>query len=316
MKLSCLKKTNLALADSLGSCKICPRLCGADRVSGKKGYCRAGLEPDIYSYAAHHGEEPPISSKNGSGTIFFSHCNMRCVYCQNYIFSQLDEGKTRSNHALAEIMLKLQSAGCHNINLVSPSHYVPQIVASLYIAVKKGLSLPIVYNTSGYDLPETIKLLDGIVDIYLADMRYSDEAMARKYSDAPDYIKHNRASILEMQRQVGDLVIQRGAAKRGLIIRLLVMPNDISGTRATLKFIKENVSKNAHISIMSQYHPTYKAREYSEISRGVSAAEYQNIVDETALLGLNNGWIQKIPYDNDTRFLGTNIKPDYDKDKT
>lgn len=305
-----LKKTAELFYRSLSRCSICPRQCGVDRLKGKLGYCRAGAESLVYSFSPHHGEEPPISGRNGSGTIFFSHCNMRCVYCQNYYFSQLEDGKKTSNEQLSSIMIGLQEMGCHNINLVSPSHYLPQILTALEIALKKGLSIPIVYNTSGYDLPESIKMLDGIVDIYLADMRYSDNNMAKKYSDAPDYVEYNRASIVEMQRQVGDLVIDSsGLAKKGLIIRLLAIPNNISGTIASLKFIKDNISVKTYLSIMSQYYPTFKAYEYKEISQGISRGEYKNIVDEASLLGLNNGWIQEIPEEFDTRFLGTNIKP-------
>ena len=258
----------------------------------------------------HHGEEPPISATSGSGTIFFSHCNMKCVYCQNYYFSQLDNGAATTTEELAEMMFSLQGSGCHNVNLVSPSHFVPQILSALEIAIGKGLSIPIVYNTSGYDLPETLKLLDGIVDIYLPDMRYSDDGMAEKYSDAPDYVKYNRASIAEMHRQVGDLVLdEAGVALSGLIIRLLVLPEDISGTRESLKFIKESISSNAYLSIMSQYYPTFKSYNYKELSQGVIPAEYQNVIDEARRLGLNNGWIQEIPDENDTKFFGTNIKP-------
>lgn len=317
MKLARVKKINAAIKGALDHCVICPRRCGVNRRAGKKGYCRAGSEPVIYSYFPHHGEEPPISGRAGSGTIFFSHCNMKCVYCQNYYFSQLDKGRAVSIDKLASIMLELESAGCHNINLVSPSHYVPQILAALEVALGLGLSLPLVYNTSGYDLPETIKLLEGIVDIYLADMRYSDDHMAKRYSDAADYVKYNRASILEMHRQAGNLTLRNNLAAQGLIIRLLVLPGDISGTIETLKFIRAKLSKNTYLSIMSQYHPTFKAGpstglragDFKELSRGVYADEYKNVVDEAAFLGLNNGWVQKITDKPDTSFLGTNIKP-------
>jgi putative pyruvate formate lyase activating enzyme len=315
----------------------------------------------VYSYGAHHGEEPPISGKKGSGTIFFSYCNMKCVYCQNYRFSQLDRGKETTTDALAGMMLSLQERGCHNINLVNPTHFVPQILKALEPAFEKGLTIPIVYNTGGYDLPETIRLLEGIVDIYLPDMRYSENVMAKAYSDAGDYAGYNRKAVKEMSRQVcnpamgpegasarasGDFPRLRsgwspgdgepgqtgpgasmrpcetppaashpfreeiwGSGVKGLIIRLLALPNNISGTIDTLKFIKKEIPQNACISIMSQYYPTFKACDHPKISGAVGAAEYKNIVDEASLLGLNNTWVQEIPARPDDGFLGTNIKP-------
>jgi putative pyruvate formate lyase activating enzyme len=302
------------LKDSLNKCAICPRRCGVNRSGGKLGYCRAPFNPVIYSYIAHHGEEPAISGRKGSGTIFFTHCNMKCVYCQNYIFSQLDNGEEVSIERLASIILKLQDVRCHNINLVSPTHFVPQILMALKIAIEKGLNIPIVYNTSGYDSLDTIKLLDGIIDIYMPDMRYSDNRMAKLYSDAPNYVEHDRACICEMQRQVGDLVLdEKGVAIKGLIIRLLVLPNDVSGTADSLKFINKKISKNTYLSIMSQYYPTYKAHNFKEISCGVTEEEYEIKVDEAQRIGLNNGWIQEMPERPDERFLGINIKPKNDK---
>ena len=294
----------------ISRCDICPRNCRVDRKAGRLGYCRAPYNPVVYSYMAHRGEEPPISGRLGSGTIFFSHCNMKCVYCQNYTFSQLDKGEEISIEKLAEIMLSLQKNGCHNINLVSPTHFVPQIVSALKIASGNGLKIPIVYNTSGYEKVETIKALEGIIDIYLTDMRYSEDSMAAKYSDAPDYVDYNRPAVLEMQRQVGSLVIgEDGMAKRGLIIRLLALPHNISGTEASLLYIKERVSQNAYISLMSQYYPTFNAFKYKELSEGITRDEYKNVVDALRLLGLNNGWIQEMPVKADDKFLGTNIKP-------
>ncbi|MFA6320663.1 MAG: radical SAM protein [Candidatus Omnitrophota bacterium] len=264
----------------------------------------------VYSYLAHRGEEPPISGRKGSGTIFFSGCNMKCVYCQNYSFSQLDKGSETSVEKLSEIMLYLQKIGCHNINLVTPTHFVPQIVFALEKACEAGLNIPIAYNTSGYDSLETIKILSGIVDIYMPDMRYSNNAMASKYSDAPDYVEVNRLAVKEMHDQVGDLLIDDdGIAKKGIIIRLLSLPNNISGTPETLKFIKQKISPNAYLSIMSQYYPTHKSFDYTELSRGVTDDEYKNVVDAAKLLGLNNGWVQENPSGNDDKFLGTNIKP-------
>ncbi|MCX5666126.1 MAG: radical SAM protein [Candidatus Omnitrophica bacterium] len=297
----------------LTRCAICPRRCGIDRQGGRRGYCRAPLEPVVYSYIQHHGEEPALSGSKGSGTIFFAYCNMKCAYCQNYQFSQLDKGEKITIEKLASMMLDLQRSGCHNINLVSPTHYVPQIIMALEIAVTKGLNIPIVYNTSGYDSSDTIKMLDGIIDIYLPDMRYSDNGMAMRYSDAPDYVEHNRSIVEEMYKQVGDLALNgEGIAEKGLIIRLLVLPNGVSGTKESLKFIRDRISKNSYLSIMSQYYPTFRAGNFKEISRRVEKSEYDNVVDEAHLLGLNNGWIQEYEDRPDERFLGTNIKPKKD----
>ena len=310
-KLKLIHNAVKSLDGALTRCTICPRRCGVDRPGGSVGYCRAPLEPVVYSYIQHHGEEPALSGSKGSGTIFFAYCNMKCVYCQNYQFSQLDNGEKITIERLASIMLGLQGSGCHNINLVSPTHYVPQILKALEIAVKEGLNIPIVYNTSGYDSPETIKMLNGIIDIYLPDMRYSDDGMAIRYSDAPDYVKYNRSSIEEMYRQVGDLTLDNGReiAVKGLIIRLLVLPNEVSGTPRSLKFIRDRISKNTYLSIMSQYFPTFKAKSFKEISRRTEKGEYNNVVDEAFSLGLNNGWIQEYEDKADEKFLGTNIKP-------
>jgi len=309
-KLSCLKKINKDLKDALKNCAICPRKCGVNRVKGELGYCRAGLKPKVYNSSPHHGEEPPLSGERGSGTIFFSHCNMKCVYCQNYYFSQLDKGQVVTIDKLSSMMLNLEKRGCHNINLVTPAHFIPQILRALEIAIENGLGIPIVYNTSGYELPETIRKLEGIIDIYLPDMRYSDVKKARRYSDAVKYVKYNRESVKEMQRQVGDLILDdEGIAKKGLIIRCLALPGGESGTIDSLRFIKESISKNAYLSIMSQYYPAFRAYNYKDISRGVTRDEYKNIVDEAKKLGLNNGWIQETPGGFDSRFFGTNINP-------
>jgi len=312
LKLRLLKKANESFRDSLEKCLICPRRCGVNRKKGKIGYCRAPASPVVYSYGPHHGEEPPLSGSRGSGTIFFSHCNMKCAYCQNYCFSQLDAGKEVSIERLSEIMLSLQDAGCHNINLVGPTHFAVQILLALEKAIAGGLGVPIVYNTGGYDLAGIVKALEGIVDIYMPDMRYSDNAMAGKYSDAPDYVEVNRAAVQEMQRQVGDLVVDDGGiAERGLIIRLLVLPENISGTNDTLQFIKGGIGPNSYLSIMNQYRPTFKAYNYTDISRRPTVTEYKNVVDCAKLLGLNNGWVQEGRVKNDHKFFGTKIPPKY-----
>ena len=310
LKLPLLKKLNNDLKNALRHCAICPRKCGVDRTRGELGWCRARLKPKVYSYSPHHGEEPPLSGRSGSGTIFFSGCNMKCVYCQNYYFSQLDKGEEVTIDRLAKIMLNIQRRGCHNINLVTPTHYVVQILQALEIAVAEGLDIPIVYNTSGYELPEMIKRLRGIIDIYLPDMRYSDDKIAGLYSGAVRYVEYNRNSVKEMQAQVGDLILDdEGIAKKGLIIRLLTLPEGLSGTIESLKFIKDNISKNAYLSIMSQYYPAFKAYDYKEISRGVTIDEYKFVIDGAKELGLNNGWVQEAPRGFDSQFLGTNINP-------
>ena len=310
VKLKAIRCALQKLDGALSKCAICPRRCQVDRARGQTGYCRAPFNPVVYSYISHRGEEPVLSGSRGSGTIFFSYCNMKCVYCQNYTFSQHDNGEEISVEKLVSIMLHLQKICCHNINLVSPTHFVPQILMALEIAFEKGLDIPIVYNTSGYDSLDTIKTLDGIIDIYLPDMRYSDNKMAKAYSGAGDYVERNRAALKEMHGQAGDLVLDdEGIAKKGLIIRLLALPNDISGTTESLDFIKQDVSKNTYLSIMSQYYPTFKAHSFKELSLPISRKEYQNIVDAARLLGLNNGWVQEMPEEYDDKFLGTNIPP-------
>jgi len=256
----------------------------------------------------HHGEEPPISGTRGSGTIFFSGCNMACVYCQNYEFSQLDEGREVEFEELADFMLQLQDMGCHNINLVTPTHVMPQILKALKLAIPKGLEIPIVYNTGGYECLETIKLLEAIVDIYLADMRYARYDMAVKYSCAPDYPKLNRTALKEMHRQAGVAKIDNaGIMSRGVIIRHLVLPNNISGTDKTMRFIKDELSKDTYISLMSQYFPCYKAGQLQEISRRITYQEYEDALASMEKYGLYNGWTQEGR--GLERFVGTNIKP-------
>ncbi len=312
-KIAAIKRAAGYFRGSLERCCICPRICRVDRMSGQAGYCRAGRDARVYSYSAHHGEEPVLSGERGSGTIFFSRCNMKCAYCQNYHFSRMDQGEDVSVERLSEMMLELREKGCHNINLVNPTHYLPQIVSAIDIAASTGLDLPIVYNTSGYELAQTLRAMDGVIDIYLPDMRYSDSGMSLKYSDGPAYPAMNREAVLEMHRQVGTLVTGRdGIAERGLIIRLLVLPKGISGTKETLRFIADKVSPDTYLSIMSQYYPTFRAHDFPELSSIVSVEEYDKVVDEAALLGLNNGWIQDKPVDMDRRYLGTSIKPGRD----
>ncbi len=280
----------------LAACCVCPRACGVNRLKDDKlGFCRSGLNPVISSVSPHHGEEPPLSGTKGSGTIFFTNCNLRCVYCQNYPISQMGNGAERTVGELACQMLSLQDAGCHNLNLVTPTHFVPQILKALGIARERVFDLPIVYNTSGYESLETLRLLDGIVDIYLPDMRYNDNAVALRYSVAPHYVEINRAAIQEMYRQVGNLVMdEEGIAKRGLIIRHLVLPGGLSGTEGIMKFLAEEISKDVYISLMSQYFPAYKATEFKEINRRVTEEEYEEARRIMEKHGLENGWIQDL----------------------
>ncbi|MEK6697628.1 MAG: radical SAM protein [Nitrospirota bacterium] len=260
----------------------------------KSGFCKSGLNPVISSVSPHHGEEPPLSGTRGSGAIFFTNCNLRCVYCQNYPISQMGNGAERTIGELACQMLYLQEQGCHNLNLVTPTHFMPQMLKALGIAKERGFTLPIVYNTSGYESLEALRILDGIVDIYLPDMRYSDNAAAMKYSSAPHYREINRAAIKEMYRQVGNLALdEMGIARRGLIIRHLVLPGGLSGTEEIMKFLAEEISKDVYISLMAQYFPAYRAKEFKELSRRVTSAEYEEAYQIMEKYGLENGWVQE-----------------------
>ena len=296
----------------LEKCVLCPHMCRVNRNACETGFCNAGVIPSVSSAMAHHGEEPPISGNFGSGTIFFSHCNMRCVYCQNYQISQEPGGTDTSILKLAEIMIELQAKKCHNINLVSPTIWIPQILSAVSIARKKGLNIPLVYNTGGYDNPKIIKSLEGIIDIYMPDMRYSNDLPAEKYSGIKNYVKNNRESVVEMYRQVGNLKISRnGVAKKGLLIRLLVMPGNISGTRETLDFIKSKLSIEVPLSIMAQYQPEYKASNYPELSRRINEDEYREVVNYAEKLGFENGWTQDyISLSKEDLFI-----PDFNKKK-
>lgn len=303
-----LKLVREKLFSRLGSCDICPRKCGVNRLGGKTGFCKTAALPKIYSFMPHYGEEPPVSGGKGSGTIFFSHCNMGCVYCQNYEFSQSGQGREYGFEEVARIMLGLQDSGCHNINLVTPTHVLPQILKSLEIAVEMGLKIPLVYNTSGYESADVLRLLDNIVDIYLADMRYSDPEVSQRLSLAPDYPQVNRLAVKEMHRQVGIADFDGdGLIKRGLIIRHLVLPNRLSGTEEIMRFVAGEVSEDTYVSLMSQYLPYYKASGYPEINRRLNSGEYEEAKRILERYKLLNGWIQE-SYGAE-RFAGVNIKP-------
>jgi putative pyruvate formate lyase activating enzyme len=278
----------------LEACNVCPRECGVNRLKDDKlGFCRSGLNPVIASVSPHYGEEPPISGSKGSGTIFFTNCNMRCEYCQNYPISQLGNGTERTPGELACQMLWLQEQGCHNLNLVTPTHYVPQILKAVGIARERDFRLPIVYNTSGYDSVEMLMLLDGVVDIYMPDMRYSDNAAAVRYSVAPYYVTVNRAAVKEMYRQVGNLVMdENGIATRGLLVRHLVLPNGMAGTEGVMQFLAREISKDISISLMSQYFPAYRSAESKQLSRRITEEEYDEAYAMKIKYGLKKGWVQ------------------------
>jgi putative pyruvate formate lyase activating enzyme len=279
----------------LAHCTLCPRDCGVNRLVGEKGYCRAGAEPVVASWNAHMWEEPPISGTRGSGTIFFTHCTGRCMFCQNYPISQLGVGRPASVQRVGEMMLELQARGCHNINLVTPTHWAPQILAALPSAIEQGLRLPLVYNCSGYEAVEMLQLLDGIVDIYLPDSKYADDKVARRLSGFRGYVEGNRAALREMYRQVGaELVLdESGMALRGMIIRHMVLPEGLSGTRAVLEWIAHELSPSVYVSMMAQYFPAYEAVEDSVLGRKITPQEYVDALTAWDAVGLERGWRQE-----------------------
>ncbi len=281
------KKRFAALVDRLFKCDICPRNCGVNRMIGEVGICGVAERVWINSYGPHHGEEDPLRGKNGSGTIFFSGCNLTCLYCQNADISQKLTGMEITNRELADLMLELQGKGCHNINLVSPSHVVPQIVGAIFLAAKDGLNLPIVYNTGGYDFLPTLQLLDGIIDIYLPDMKYNAENVGRELSGIPFYPVVNQAAVMEMHRQVGDLkMAPNGIAERGLLIRHLLLPNGLAGSEQILRFIAEQISLDTYLNIMDQYRPAYQAYRKDGLNRKITRTEYLNVIHLADTLGL------------------------------
>jgi putative pyruvate formate lyase activating enzyme len=272
----------------LKNCQLCPRHCGINRLENEKGQCRTGKLAAISSYGPHFGEEAPLVGTRGSGTIFFTNCNLKCLFCQNYSISQLGDGNEITKEELAKIMLTLQDRGCHNINLVSPTHVVPQILEALEIAINLGLRLPLVYNSGGYDASETLEILDGIVDIYMPDMKYDDEKIAEELSGIKNYPPINRTALKEMYRQVGDLHIdQDGIAVRGLLIRHLVLPHELAGTKGIMKFIVDEISPNSYVNVMSQYYLHYKAFSIHQLNRPLSKQEFLEAVNSAVRAGLN-----------------------------
>lgn len=279
-------------ARELGSpCLLCPRHCRALRFQPSEpptvGVCKTADRAIVSSVGPHFGEEPPLVGTGGSGTIFFAHCNLRCIFCQNYDIAHLGEGHEVSDEELSRMMLRVQAMGCHNVNLVSPTHVVPNILAAAKMAANKGLNVPMVYNTGGYDSLETIRLLDGVVDIYMPDMKYGEPAPAKEFSLAPDYPAVNFAAVKEMHRQVGDLMLDReGVAVRGLLVRHLVLPGGLAGTEKVMQFIAENMSKDTYVNIMAQYLPHYQAVGHPVLGRRITTKEYREALDIARRAGL------------------------------
>lgn len=276
-----------ALADGhLAGCDLCPRMCGVDRRAGETGFCGGGLLPNVSSFGPHFGEESPLVGRYGSGTVFFAGCNLGCCFCQNYEISHHHEGREVSTEDLVGAMLALERDGCHNINLVTPTHFVPQIVVAILAAAGQGLSLPLVYNCGGYESSETLRLLDGIVDIYMPDFKFSLSANSERYCKARDYPEVCKAALKEMHRQVGTLVVTDGIARRGLLVRHLVMPGLAEDSQRVFRFLAEEVSPDTFVNVMDQYRPCYEANRFDEIARRLSADEFKAAVKMAKEAGL------------------------------
>ena len=280
---------------SLAHCELCPHRCGVNRLAGERGRCRSGAGPVVASWNLHPWEEPPISGTRGSGTIFFTGCTGRCLFCQNYPISQMGVGQEVSVERLADMMLELQRKGAHNINLVTPTHWTAAVLMALPHAVEGGLHIPLLYNTSGYERVSTLRLLDGVVDIWLPDAKYADEDTARWLSGLPDYVRHNRAALREMFRQVGDelLLDEEGIARRGMIVRHLVLPGGLSGTAEVMRWLAENLSPRLHVSLMDQYFPAYRCVGHPLLGRKITSEEYEEAFSALMAAGLENGWVQE-----------------------
>lgn len=279
----------------LSSCSLCPHMCKVNRNNGKIGHCKSTSTVKIALASLHHFEEPCISGKNGSGTIFFSNCNLSCVFCQNYKISQQGLGHEISIEELSNIFLEQQANGAENINLVTPTMYVPQIIEALKIAKENGLTLPIIYNSNGYENIETIKLLDGYIDVYLPDLKYFDNDLAKKYSGINNYFEYASKAIQEMYFQVGlPKFDENGLIKKGIIIRHLVLPNHIDNSKKVLHWIKENMPQNIYVSLMAQYFPTYKAKEINDLNRKLTNEEFEEIKKHLAELDIHNGYFQEL----------------------
>jgi putative pyruvate formate lyase activating enzyme len=275
------------LGTHLHSCDLCPHLCHVDRIEGKLGRCKAGAEARIASFGAHFGEEAPLVGQGGSGTVFFSHCTMRCVYCQNWDISQAAEGEEVSEADLADVMVRLQERGCENINLVTPTHYLVPILKALALAAERGLEVPLVYNTSGYERVDILRFLDGVVDVYLPDIKYADAEASRRFSGAADYPEAAFAALREMHRQVGGLQVdERGVAVRGLMVRHLVLPDGLAGTPEVMRFIAEELSLETYVNVMGQYRPEFRAAAFPEIALRLTAEELREAIEIARAAGL------------------------------
>ena len=315
-----LKKRAQSTLGVLKSCRSCPRNCEVDRTQGEYGICQSLELPIVSSYTSHFGEEPVLSGNRGAGNIFFGNCNLRCMFCQNYEISQnwkVEKMHEVSLERLADIMIELQERNCHNIGLVSPTHFSAQILKSIYLATEKGLRLPIIYNTNGYDSVDMLKLYNGVIDIYLPDFKYGNNQNAKTYSRVDDYFDHTKEAIKEMFRQVGDELVYDGdVVVRGLIIRHLVLPNGLAESEKVFEFIAEELNSNIHISLMSQYYPSNKASNDILINRTLRESEYKNAIELMDKYGLHNGWIQEAessenyrPYFNEDRVNPFNNSP-------
>lgn len=268
----------------LEQCNLCPRKCGVNRIKDEKGFCRIGKNAIVSSYGPHFGEEAPLVGRYGSGTIFFAGCNLRCIFCQNFDIShpcESDYEKESTPSHIAEIMLHLQNIGCHNINFVTPTHVTPQIMEAIHLARNKGLTIPIVYNCGGYESVETLNLLEGFIDIYMPDAKYNNSQWAKKLSSAEDYPKIMKSAIKKMHEQVGDLVIKNSLATKGLLVRHLVMPNNVADSKKIIDFLKNDISPNTYINVMEQYRPLFNASKYSEINRPITTNEFYEIYNYT-----------------------------------
>ncbi|HEV7893484.1 MAG TPA: radical SAM protein [Pyrinomonadaceae bacterium] len=308
-----LEERVLALEAMLESCAVCPLDCGNNRLKDEIARCYSGKLPIVSSYTAHFGEEPALSGTRGAGNIFFGNCNLRCVYCQNYQISQTHKEQIKNevtHERLASMMLELQAHGCHNINFVSPTHFAPQVARAVLIAAERGLNLPIVYNTNSYDSTEVLRLLEGIVGVYLPDLKYADSSEGYAYSKVPKYSEHARAALKEMFKQTGDELVfaSDGTLRRGLVVRLLVLPNDVAGVRESLEWIRDELSPRVAVSLMAQYYATNKAatdERYTLLSRRVSESEWWRAVSVLEELGMEEGWMQE--YDGASHYY----RPDF-----
>lgn len=297
-----LRRRARAATASLASCELCPHRCRVNRLAGKHGVCRVGAEPVIASWNVHPWEEPPISGTHGSGAIFFSGCPGKCRFCQNYSISQLGYGNKVTIERFAGMMLELQRRGVHNINFVTPTHFAAQILAAVDVAAGWGLRIPLVFNTSGYDRIETLRLLEGVIDIWLPDIKYTDDETARRLSGFPRYVEHNQAAVREMFRQVGPALLcdERGVARRGIIIRHLVLPDGLADTPGVMRWIATELSSEVHVSVMDQYFPTYRTLDDPVLGRRITEEEYEAALNAFEAAGLQNGWLQDHEHDEET----------------